>query len=413
MRRRRPIGIVAVLLVAASVLVTAAPASADSIRARECWLSDYGITNAWKVTKGAGVTVAVIDTGIGTDVSDLGNAVTGGTDFSGLGSTNGRTPVGTTDSAHGTMVATMLAARGHGTSGGIIGVAPEANLLSISIGFGTDTADSDDQVADAVRWAVDHGASVINMSLTRNTQDWPTSWDTAFLYAMQHNVVVVAAAGNRSNGTTEVGAPATMPGVLTVAGLTQSGTASESSSSQGITIGVAAPAEKLVGQQPGGSYVLWGGTSGATPIVAGVVALVRAAHPTLDAADVINRITSTATPAGAAGVDPIYGFGKLNASAAVSAKVTHVDANPMGDLSDWIRVHRRAEVTAAPTTTATASPVPSSIAEPTGSAASARTDSTTAESLGIPLTLFAAFGIALLVLLVALGRFVRRAKRKG
>ena len=57
------------------------------------------------------------------------------------------------------------------------------------------------------------------MSLTRNTLDWPESWDNAFLYAMDHNVVMVAAAGNRGSGTEEVGAPATMPGVLTVAGV--------------------------------------------------------------------------------------------------------------------------------------------------------------------------------------------------
>src|SRR4029079_7843925 len=131
---------------------------------------------------------------------------------------------------------------------------------------------SDDQIADAVRWAVDHGADVINMSLTRNTLEWPTSWDDAFLYAMQHHVVVVAAAGNRGSGTTQVGAPATMPGVLTVGGVDRQGTASWDASSQGITIGVSAPSESLVGAVPGNGYVSWEGTSGAAPIVAGVAA---------------------------------------------------------------------------------------------------------------------------------------------
>jgi hypothetical protein len=92
---------------------------------------------------------------------------------------------------------------------------------------------------------------------------------------------------------------------------------------------------------PDGSYVRWNGTSGATPIVAGVVALVIAAHPELDAANVINRITATARDAGEPGADVAYGFGLLDADAALRAEVPHVDANPMGELDEWIRVNRR------------------------------------------------------------------------
>ncbi|TPX04652.1 S8 family serine peptidase, partial [Schumannella luteola] len=251
---------------------------------------------------------------------------------------DGRTPVGS-EGEHGTLVASLAAGRGTGAASGVIGSAPEASVLAISIGF--DTGDSDQQIADAVRWAVDHGADVINMSLTRNTLDWPTSWDDAFSYAMDHDVVIVAAAGNRGSGTDEVGAPATMPGVLTVAGVDRAGQTSRKASTQGVTIGVSAPSEELVGAMPDGSYARWSGTSGATPIVAGVVALVRAAHPGLDAANVIARITSTARDAGAPGTDVAYGFGLLDADAAVTAEVPHVDANPMGELDEWIRVNRR------------------------------------------------------------------------
>ena len=196
------------------------------------------------------------------------------------------------------MVASLIAGQGHDGDAGIIGVAPSARLLSVSVGFGVGTVGSDDQIANAVRWSVDHGADIINMSLTRNTLEWPESWDDAFLYAMQHDVVIVAAAGNRGSGTTEVGAPATMPGVLTVAGVDQNGKASFDASSQGITISVAAPSEDLVGAAPGGGYYNWAGTSGATPIVAGMVALVRSAYPELDAANVINRVIATAKPVG-------------------------------------------------------------------------------------------------------------------
>ncbi|MET0806817.1 MAG: S8 family serine peptidase, partial [Lacisediminihabitans sp.] len=253
MRRRgraAAVAIAAVIGIAGTLLV-ASPASADSIRDREYWLSGYGFTTAWNSTRGAGATVAVIDTGVDGSVPDLAGAVTGGTDVSGVGSPNGQKPVGE-DSAHGTMVASLLAGRGHGAGAGVIGVAPAANILAVSVGFGVGAVDADDQIAQAVRWSVDHGADIINMSLTRNTLDWPPSWDAAFLYAMQHDVIVVAAAGNRGSGTTEVGAPATMPGVVVVAGVDRNGKASFDASSQGITLTVSAPSENLVGVGPGG-----------------------------------------------------------------------------------------------------------------------------------------------------------------
>ncbi|GAB2468599.1 type VII secretion-associated serine protease mycosin [Conyzicola lurida] len=408
--------VVAILLAAASVLVAATPAQADSIRDREYWLDDYGISDAWAVTEGKGVTIAVIDTGIDGTHPDLDGAVVGGADFSTLGSSDGQTPVGDGDSSHGTMVASLAAGRGRGTSG-VIGAAPEASLLAISIGFSeSDGPNSDDQIADAVRWAVDNGADVINMSLTRNTLDWPTSWDDAFLYAMQNDVVIVAAAGNRGSGTTQVGAPATMPGVLTVGGVDRSGRASWDASSQGITIGVSAPSEQLVGATPGAGYVLWDGTSGATPIVAGIVALVRAAHPELSAANVIERIISTATPAGVAGADPIYGYGLVDAAAAVSSDVDEVTANPMGDLSEWIRINRRAAAetptpeTLAPTPGATVAPEPEKTdASPLGTLLPTVTE---LRDVGIPLLLFTVFGSAAILVIAAAARQFRASRRK-
>src|SRR3546814_3620496 len=118
----------------------------------------------------------------------------------------------------------------------MIGVAPEAELLSISIDISGRTVPVREQIAEAVRWAVDNGAQVINMSLTTNTPEWDPSWDDAFLYAFDHDVVIVVAAGNRGSGTTRVGAPATIPGVLTVGGVDPSGVARVEASTQGITI---------------------------------------------------------------------------------------------------------------------------------------------------------------------------------
>lgn len=346
MSRRRVVRAVATIAATVALLgLGAAPARADLVRDLEYWLTEYGFTTAWNTSRGEGVKVAVIDTGVNGSVAELRTAVVDGTDVSGLGSPDGQTPVGE-DSEHGTLVASLLAGRGSEPGSGVLGVAPEASILTASVAFGEDTGaalSNDEQIANAVIWAVDHGAKVINMSLTRNTRDWPELWDDAFMYAFEHDVVVVAAAGNRGSGTTEVGAPATIPGVLTVAGVDRDKAASFDASSQGITIAVAAPSEDLVGVLPNGSHIQWSGTSAAAPIVSGLVALVRAHYPDLDAANVINRVITTADPNGQTVPSPLYGYGLIDPVAALTADVPKVEENPLGSLAEWIRVHRRAD----------------------------------------------------------------------
>jgi len=361
--RRAGAGLAVALVAALGVATAAGPAPAahaDQVRDLEYWLNDYGFNQAWNTTRGDGVTVAVIDTGVDGTVAELRGAVVGGKDVSGIGTSNGQTPVGE-ENEHGTLVASLLAGRGTGAGTGLIGVAPEADILSVSVAFGSSGAElsNDDQIAEGIRWAVDNGADVINMSLTRNTLTWPTSWDDAFMYAFENDVVVVAAAGNRAGGTDEVGAPATIPGVLTVAGVDRSKGASFDASSQGITIAVAAPSEYLVGVAPGGGYVQWNGTSAAAPIVSGLVALVRSAYPKLDAAGVINRIIETANPNGHSVPSPIYGNGLIDAAAAVSGSVSRDEsATPAQLLQEWITLHRRAETEPDPDTPpATVAPI--------------------------------------------------------
>ncbi len=375
-RRRRTASALVALALAGSTLtaaLTAAPAAhADAWRDKEYWLAESGITKAWEVSRGANVKVAVIDSGVDGKHPDLAGVLAGGVDVSGAGSPDGQKSIGAKPE-HGTLVATMLAGRGHQPADataspspsagpsvapdGIVGVAPEAQLLSVSTWLGSPNPggkSDQDQIPQAVRWAVDNGARVINISLGSTSPEWPQSWDAAFLYAEQKDVVIVAAAGNRGGGNVQVGAPATIPGVLTVAGLDREGTASIDSSSQGISIGVAAPAENLIGGLPGGGYAEWAGTSGATPIVAGVAALIRSKWPEMSANQVINRIVSTAKDAGAKGKDPLYGFGILDAEAALKADVPESRVNPLGSISDWIRVHRRGNL-------ATASAAPSAV----------------------------------------------------
>ena len=387
-RRRRTASALMALALAGGTLaagLTAAPAAqADEWRDKQYWLAESGITKAWEVSKGANVKIAVIDSGVDGKHPDLAGVLAGGVDVSGAGTPDGQKSIGAKPE-HGTLVATMLAGRGHqppdatasptptpsaGSSAGpsagpsvapdgIIGVAPEAQLLSVSTWLGSANPGGktdQEQIPQAVRWAVDNGARVINISLGSTSPEWPQSWDAAFLYAEQKDVVIVAAAGNRGGGNVQVGAPATIPGVLTVAGLDRKGTASIDSSSQGISIGVAAPAENLIGGLPGGGYADWAGTSGATPIVAGVAALIRSKWPEMTASQVINRIVSTAKDAGAPGKDPLYGFGMLDAEAALKADVAETRVNPLGSISDWIRVHRRGSLATSPAAAAAATP---------------------------------------------------------
>jgi membrane-anchored mycosin MYCP len=411
----------------AGSLMAAPAAHADSWRDKEYWLAESGITKAWEISKGANVKVAVIDSGVDGQHPDLKGAVAGGTDASGAGNPDGQKSIGSKPE-HGTLVATMLAGRGHQPADskatpspgakpstgpdGIVGVAPEAQILAVSAWLGSPNPGGktdQEQIPAAVRWAVDNGARVINISLGSTSPEWPQSWDAAFLYAEQKDVVIVAAAGNRVGGNVQVGAPATIPGVLTVAGLDRGGAASIDSSSQGISIGVAAPAENLIGGMPGGGYAEWAGTSGATPIVSGVAALIRSKWPEMTASQVINRIVTTAKDAGAAGKDPIYGFGVLNAEAALKDDVPETQVNPLGSISDWIRVHRRGE---APTTPAAApGNTPTSAAPTLPNATVPVAEAPSQLDSAIPAVVVIGFGALFVAIIAAAAIQLRRASR--
>ena len=328
----------------------------DDVRQREYWLKEYGITSLWSQATGKGVTVAVIDTGVDGTHPDLEGNVLRGYDASGVGSEDGWKGLGA-EPMHGTEVASLIAGHGHETQGysaiagqpgkptGVIGVAPEVKILPISLNMGTTGGKSiDEQIPAAVRYAVDHGAQIINMSIGSNKTSWPQSWDEAFAYAEQKGVLIVAAAGNRGSGLTQVGAPATIPGVLTVGGIDRNKQVSEGSSTQGISIAVVAPSTDMIAAAPGNGYMLWSGSSAAAPLVTGVAALLKQKYPQESAAQLAQRLIASADDAGATGRDPLYGYGVFNPQDAMALPAPKVTANPLGSISEWIAVHRKQQV---------------------------------------------------------------------
>ena len=300
------------------------------------WIQSYGFDQTQ--LDGAGVTIAVIDTGIDSSHPDLLGTVIDGVDFSTVGVPNGTSGVGSS-SFHGTMVASLIAGQGS-TGSGVIGVAPKAKLLAISIGLGVPGSNTDEQIAQAVRWAVDHDADIINLSLTRNSQTWPRSWDDAFSYAFENDVLVVAAAGNRTDQSSRPSAPATIPGVVSVGGVTKNQEPAEASTA-GLGVAISAPAEDLLGAYPGEGYRLWDGSSAAAPLVSGLLALMKQADPKASANDLIKRLLTSATDLGLPGYDANYGHGVINPVAALASKAT-AEENPLGSLENWITQYRSA-----------------------------------------------------------------------
>jgi subtilisin family serine protease len=195
---------------------------------------------------------------------------------------------------------------------------------------------AEQETAVGILYAVRHGASVINIS---GGGGRPTGSKLVQVvgYALAHNVVIVAAAGNVASGDTAVADVARIPGVVAVTGVGRTGSY-WAGSAQGLQAGVAAPAVDITStdstekteQANASAYGTGSGTSDATAIVSGVVALIRAKYPRLDAVNVINRLVNTADDKGAPGRDPQYGFGVVDPVKALTADVPSVSVNPLG-----------------------------------------------------------------------------------
>lgn len=264
---------------------------------------------------GAGVTVAVIDSGVDDTHPQMKGRVVAGRDFLDAGLDGTRDCV-----RHGTGVASIIAAT---PRDGVAfrGLAPQAKILPVRVSEqkAIDGKESGRTVgietfAESIRWAVDNGADVINLSVVYYQDD--AALKSAIAYAAQKDVVVVAAAGNKNGDGNPVPYPASYDGVIGVGAIGEDGQI-QPFSQRGPYVDLVAPGAKVLMAAPERGHQEDAGTSYATPFVAAAAALIRQYWPDLKAPQVAERLIATADPA--SGTDRnAYGAGVLNPYRAVT-----------------------------------------------------------------------------------------------
>lgn|GEM_PF-1569703 len=304
--------------------ILGAPHADGSARDLQWQLNHVRAEDAWRASTGAGITIAVIDTGVDAAHPDLAGRVLPGYDAI------RRRAGGTTDpNGHGTHVAGAIV--GHGQ---VAGSAPDARVLPVramdNSGFGS-TAD----IAAGIVWAVNNGADIINMSLGSTDADRAEA--KVIKWAFKRGVLVVAAVGNEGSKRkvypaaykdAKRDAQVKKDPVLGVGAVHRSG-AHPSFSQRGKFVDVAAPGVRVLSTAPvgKGSYGWQSGTSMASPITAGVAAVAmsqwnasgRAGSGKARAVGVSSVLRSTARDLGATGTDKLFGSGAVDAVAALAA----------------------------------------------------------------------------------------------
>ncbi|MEU4618808.1 S8 family serine peptidase [Actinoplanes sp. NPDC023801] len=291
------------------LLAPCAPAHADQVRDMQ-WFSGYlKVGNAHRMTKGGGVTVALVDSGV-TPHIDLAKNLNPGKDTVPGGDGSGQVD---DRLGHGTKMAGLIAGHGHSGNSGVLGIAPAARLMPIkSVGTGDDGTG----VTSGIEWAATNGAKVINVSVAAPRG---RALNEAISTANRMDAVVVAAVGNESDAL-QIAYPAAIPEVLAVGATDRDGRHAEFSIT-GPEVDICAPGVNIVMTFQRNKYEKGDGTSQATAIVSGAAALVRAKFPNLSAPEVIHRLTATARDNGPPGRDDQCGYGVLDIVKALTADV--------------------------------------------------------------------------------------------
>ena len=272
---------------------------------------------------GKGIKVAVIDTGVDAGHADLnGNKVVGWVDY-----VNGKTSP-YDDHGHGTHVSSTIAGTGAASSGKYKGVAPEAGIIGIKV-LGKDGSGSTSNIIKGIEWAVNNGADVISMSLGSSTHS--QSSDTAIDNAIKAGVVCVIAAGNSGSGAKTIACPGDDINAITVGavdrndaiasfssrGPNRDGSVKPDVSNMGVGLVAAKATGITIGKAVDQYYTALSGTSMATPMTSGAVALLLQAKPDMTPAQVKDALTKTAKPLGGSVPNNNYGYGRVQAKAAL------------------------------------------------------------------------------------------------
>jgi hypothetical protein len=337
LRFPRPVmALIATGTAAVTVGLAGVPAAhADQIRSKEWWLRSLGVTAAWTDSRGAGVTVAVLSDGVQGSDADVAGAITAAPAPTGAPQASGQF-----FGEEGTPIASLIAGRGHGPGGtpGIQGIAPEATILSIPVTLpagdpelsqSSVAAAIPDAIAAGIMEAVRRGATVIDLPIDPGQPDssgtpgasaaagGSAAEHGAVRYALAHNVVLVAPAGDDGTSSDAPNFPAAYRGVISV-GAFSSGFIKAPWSSHDSYVTVTAPGEGVLAATNSGRFVRVNSTSAASAIVAGIAALIRARYPALSVDQVRTAITTSTVFGRTGGRADGSGYGTVSADNAVA-----------------------------------------------------------------------------------------------
>ena len=298
------------------------------------WFDIWGVEkDLWPHGKGQGVTVAVIDTGVQASLPALSGAVLPGTSFE-AGVSDPRTDnhMGFDRPGHGTRMATLIAARATGT--GFVGVAPEAKILPI-------VGQSSAATTKGIRYAVDNGAKVINISQT-TPGACPADLQEAVAHAIEKNVVIVAASGNDGNSTNYSHHPANCAGVISVGAADIDVRPWEKTQRQPY-VDIAGPGVRASGLDPDGTFNNnRAGTSQAAALTSAVVAVIRSAHPDWTNREVTRQLIASAKDIGPPGKDNQTGYGFTRPYRIFKGMIPKNTGNPVFEEYDrWAQANGR------------------------------------------------------------------------
>lgn len=284
--------------------VSPAFAANDPYAGSEWHLNTIGAPSAWDTSQGGGIVIAVLDTGVlGTHPDLAAHMVPGWNVFNNNSNTSDFM-------GHGTPVAGTAAAITN-NGAGVAGVAGQASIMPLVV---TDSTGGSfySVIAQAITYAADHGARVASISFSG--LPYSSAVQSAAQYMKNKGGLVVVASGN--TGAIDNVAPTT---TMIPVSSTELNDSLSTFSTYGAFVAMAAPGSNIYSTSSSGGYGIYGGTSFATPIVAGTIALMMAANPKLSSTDVESLLYKTAVDLGAAGRDIYYGYGRVNAAAAVKA----------------------------------------------------------------------------------------------